>query len=355
LSREEFVEVTARTGGIQAQVMSAAELAIGARVNGITQPDVQAALWQERSIIKIWAMRATLHLITASDYPLYVAARSLSNNRPWARYFADNGVNTAQYKAYLAAAPEILGDEPLTRDQLARALAEHTRAPELQDMILTHNWGTPLKILAWRGDLCFGPSDGRNVTFVNPRKWIGGLQPVDPDEALQELARRYLRAYGPGTVEQFAQWWELRLIPARKLFQSLEEELEPVDVEGWKAFALRETLEPMLNSEQAGSVCLLPLFDAYVVGIGRGDDIQTLLSKPYQRLVYRTQGWISAVVLEDGYMKGTWKYETKRSLFTVRVNLFTPLTVPLRKGIEAEVERLAVFLNTKVDLKYTDQ
>ena len=57
--------------------MSAAELAIGARVDGLPPADVQAALWQERSLVKTWAMRGALHLIAASDLPLYVAARSL--------------------------------------------------------------------------------------------------------------------------------------------------------------------------------------------------------------------------------------------------------------------------------------
>src|SRR5919199_3024209 len=81
LKCQEYTEAVTRTGGIQAQVMSAAELALWARVDGLTPQDVRSALWQDRTLVKTWAMRGTLHLIAAGDFPLYVAARSLSETR----------------------------------------------------------------------------------------------------------------------------------------------------------------------------------------------------------------------------------------------------------------------------------
>src|SRR5258706_10640507 len=55
--RRDFLKAVRRTGGIQAQVMSAAELALWARVDGLTPEAVQAALWQKRTLVKTWAMR----------------------------------------------------------------------------------------------------------------------------------------------------------------------------------------------------------------------------------------------------------------------------------------------------------
>lgn len=352
LERQNFARAVTRTAGLQAQVMSAAEMALGARVEGLSPQDVQSALWQDHTLIKTWAMRATLHLLSASDLPLYVAARSVDEPLNWVGYFDYYGITASQYEAYLAAAPEILSSQPVTRQQLATALAERTGVPELRSLMISKSWGTPLKPLAWRGYLCFGPNDGRNVTFVNPRQWIDHWQPVEPYAALQEIARRYLRAYGPATVEEFAHWWGLRLTPARKLFRSLEDELEPVEVEGWPALALRETLEPMQNSELPGLVNLLPLFDAYVMGIGRGPDIEPLLPGPYQRLVYRPQGWISAVVLVDGFMQGVWEYKNRRSQTILTVHMFSPPTASIEQGIAAEAERLSAFLNAEVVVTY---
>ena len=352
LKRQDFLKAATLTGGIQAQVMSAAEMALGTRVDGLTPGHVQAALWRERTLVKTWAMRATLHLLSAHDLPLYVAARSLDEPINWVGYFEYYGMTEAQLETYLAAAPEILDSDPMTREQLAITLEEQTGIPELHDLMISKSWGTPLKPLAWRGYLCFGPNDGQNVTFVNPKKWLGEWQLIDSNEALQEIVRRYLRAFGPATVEEFTHWWGMRLTPARKLFKSMEDELETVDLEGRLTLALPETLDGMQNAASTGTVNLLPLFDAYVLGIGRGSDIEALLPLEYQRQVYRPQGWISAVVLVDGYIKGTWEYKRQRSQTTVKVSMFSSPTASIKQGIEAEIERLSAFWNTTVNLEF---
>jgi hypothetical protein len=241
----------------------------------------------------------------------------------------------------------------MTREQLAAALADHIGAPAVRSLIVSSGWGSPLKPLAFRGDLCFGPSQGQTVTFVRPSAWIGTWQPAEPQAALQEIARRYLWAYGPATPEDFARWWAGGgLIAAKKLFKSLADELEAVDVAGWRAFALRTTLEPMQRSGIANTVRLLALFDPYVLGIG--GDIEPLLAKVYKHKVYRPQGWISAVVLVDGYIKGVWEYTARRSQTIVKVQLFAAPTASVRRGIEAEAQRLRAFLNTDVVLEYAD-
>lgn len=351
--RKDWLEALTRTGGLQAQVMSAAELGLGARVDGLAPRDVRTALWQDRTLVKTWAMRATLHLIAARDLPLYAAARSNFETRNWQAYYTYYGVPPKLQETYLEVAPHVLSDQPLTREEFAAALGERTGSQELHKLIRTPGWGTALKPLAWRGDLCFGPSRGQNVTFVHPPKWIGAWQPLEPYPALQEVARRYLRAYGPGTPETFAGWWELRLVPARKLFRSLEEDLEAVDVEGWKAFVLKSTLEPMLDSRPAATVSLLPLFDAYSMGWGgRTGALEPMVSATHKALVYREAGWVSPVVLVDGRMEGVWEYAIKGSQTVVTLRMFSPPQPAVKKGLAAEAERLGEFLNTKIALEY---
>lgn len=358
LKRQDYIKAVERTGGIQAQVMSAAELAICTRVEGLTPGDVQAALWQDRTLVKTWAMRGTLHLLSAGDLPLYIAARSMHDDRNWLKYFTYYGITETQYEAFIAAVPQVLGSEPMTREQLANAVARHIGAPELDKLLVSSSWGSLWKPSAFRGDLCFGPNQGRNVTFVNPRQWTGlnvkqNRQPVEPRLALQEIARRYLRAYGPTTPNDFARWWDggARLVPARKLFQSIADELEEADVEGRPALALRTTLEPMRRLETMGIVRLLPLFDAYTLGLER--DLEQLLPKAYKSQVFRPQGWISAVVLIDGRMKGVWGYKIGRSQTVVKVQMFSSPAASIKEGIEAEAERLNAFLNTKIVLEFS--
>lgn len=352
LKKGEFVEAATRTGGIQAQVLSAAELALAARVRALNREDVQKALWQDHTLLKTWVMRGTLHLLPASELPLYIAARSRHDSRNWKGYFAYFGISPEKHEALLSAVPQVLGSEPMTREQLAAAIAEHTGAPELRDVILQSSWGSPLKQSAFRGDLAFGPSQGQNVTFVNPRAWIGHWPEIEPDEALREMVRRYLLAYGPATPQDFALWWwgGGGLSQAKKTFRSMAEELEEVDVEGWRGSALYTTVEPMQSAKTQNAVHLLPLFDAYTLGIGR--DIEPLLPKSLKLRVYRPQGWISAVVLVNGFIKGVWQHETRRAQTAVKVSMFLPSTASVRKGIETEAGRLGAFLNTEVVLSY---
>jgi len=353
ISGQQLLQAVGRVGGIQAQVMSAAELAIAARVDSISPSHVQSALWENRSLVKTWAMRTALHLITIEDFPIYVSARSLSDTRNWPFYFSYYGIDQATLPEYLAIAPEILSDHPITRQQFADSVAEHLDSPKLYELLTTKGWGTPLKPLAWRGDLCFGPNRGPNVTFVRPSAWIGPWQPIDPYAALQQVLRKYLRAFGPATLENFAQWWSARIRPTRKLFDSMADELEVVDVEGWKAWALRDTLEPMLNSTSQGIINLLPLFDALLMGLGCRQEIDPLISLAYQKHVFRPQRWISAVVLVDGQITGVWEYQIKPADFILKISLFTSLSALLREKIAAEAERLGRFLDKKVSLEFS--
>jgi hypothetical protein len=351
LNSRDGVEAVRRTGGIQAQVMSAAELALATRVEGLSVQEIRTALWQDHTLVKTWAMRGTLHLLSALELPLYVAARDWHLTPAWSNYFAEFGLTTpAQQESFLTAIPHVLKQGPMTRQQLADAVAEETGIAQVRDFILSESWGSPLKPLAYRGELCFGPGQGKTVTFMNPRGWIGNWQPIEPALALQEIARRYLQAYGPATPENFAFWWGCGKTPARKLFQSIEEDVEEVEVEGWRAVALRTTLPLIQSVEPVEVVRLLPLFDAYTIGVPR--DCEPLLAQAYKRQVFNLQGWTFAVVLVNGSIQGLWQYTLRRSQVIVKVRMFSTPTAAIRKGIEAEMERLSGFFNTKVSLEY---
>ena len=352
LSAGDVVEAVRRTAGIQAQVMSAAELALLARVEGLSAPEIRTALWPHHTLVKTWAMRATLHVLPTADLPLYTAALGFRQFRNWPAIFAYYGLSPAEQEALLSAVPQVLGHEPMRREQLATTLAKHTGIAHLRDAILSSSWGTPLRPSALRGDLCFGPNQGQNVTFVNPRAWIGEWTSIEPEQAIREIIRRYLRAYGPATPEDFAHWcWDGGgNREARRLFQSMNDELEEVDVEGWQAIALRSTLEPMQHLEPSETIHLLPLFDAYTLGTPRHRE--QLLAAAYKKLVFRPQGWVSAVVLLNGSIQGVWQQTARRSQTTVKVSLFCPPRASIHKGIEEAVERIGNFLGTKISVEY---
>jgi DNA glycosylase AlkZ-like len=132
-------DVAARVAGLHAQVMSSAELTLAARVEGLGPDDVGRALWEERSLVKTWAMRGTLHLLPAAEFPLWQAA--LSTRRgweagAWQRAFATR----EELERINQAVAGALDDRLLTREELAAEVARRTGSEQLGDK-LRESWG----------------------------------------------------------------------------------------------------------------------------------------------------------------------------------------------------------------------
>jgi hypothetical protein len=338
LPAERLADVVAAVGGIQAQVMSAAELALWARSKCLALGQVQESLWERRELVKTWCMRGTLHLLPAHEFGLWTAALSRRTQwrRPtWLRWF---GATLEEMEELIRTIDAKLDGNGMTREEVAALAPEHLREQ------LLRGWGSHLKPAAYQGVLAFGPNRGRNVTFVHPERWLGPVDRPDGDDALRELVRRYLRAYGPATHDDFGRWWGGEAVPARRILESLGDDILQVEAEGRTAWILADD-EPVLRSlDPPRSVHLLPNFDVYTLHYRPREAF--LPAGVYDR-VYRTAGWISPVVLYDGAVAGVWERK-KRDL---RVELFVRETKRLRAGIERGTKRLAEFLGEPVELQ----
>lgn len=339
----EALDVVRDVCGLHAQVMSSAELALWARVDDLAPGVVATALWSDRTLVKTWAMRGTLHLLRADELGLYVCAQGALPERfdkpSWLRAF---GVTRPQVDALLEAVPRALAGEPLTREQLSTAVAAQTGDPLLGEK-LRDGFGSFLKLSAFRGDVAFAPSEGRNVRFVHPARWFDGLAPGDPDAAMAEVVRRYLAAYGPATREQFQRWFGFAsAAQAGRRIAALGDEVVEVNVEGVTMWGLATDLDAIAAASPAGTVNLLPAFDQYVVGAPR--DVDAVLLPGHRPAVYRPQGWLSPVLLVDGAIVGTWKHERMGDSLAVTIAPFAKQPRAVRDAAEREAVRLAGFL-----------
>ncbi|MBA2276575.1 MAG: winged helix DNA-binding domain-containing protein [Chloroflexia bacterium] len=351
--RDAMLDVVTDLCGVHAQLMSSAELTLWARVEGIQPDDVQAALWSERSLVKTWAMRGTLHLLRSRDFPRWVAAQSHRPSRAgdaaWLRYFGMTGVDI---DAILAAIPAALSDGPLTRRELADAVGARTGNAELGDKV-RESWGAVLKPAAFQGALCFGPDRDRNVTFVAPERWLPAMPEVNADDAMPQVIRDYLAVYGPATRDDLARWFGLRSpAQAGRLLAGLGDELVTVDVEGTAHHARAADIAGLAAAEPSGAVRLVPAFDQYVVTAPRA--IDAVLPVEFRPRVYRPQGWLSPVLLVDGRMAGTWRHERKGNRLTVEITPFAPLPETIKHAAAEEAERLAAFLGGTLALSWSD-
>ena len=345
IGRAPVDSVVRRLGAVQAQVASSAELAIRIRRHGSRRGEVARALAGGR-LVKTWAMRGTLHLLTPGEGGAFLSlmAAGRSWERPsWQKYF---GMTPLQMERLRAIVREEIAVRPLTREELIEAVGSRRGFKSVAEG-LRSGWGTLLKPIAWQGDLVFGPSAGTRVTFTTPRaaspRWAGL---PEPDEAAPIAIRTYLGAYGPATVEAFSFWvaggWFSRA-RLRSWFAELGDALVEVEVDGEQAWVLAEHADDLSATPPTAAVRLLPGFDQYVLGPGTKDGHVTPLARRTD--VSRTAGWISPVVIVGGVVCGTWELEGS----DVRIAWFTEAGRVPRRAIGAEVESLSALLG--VDLR----
>jgi hypothetical protein len=333
--------VVRRLCGVQAQVASSAELAVRVRREASRPGEVGRALSQGR-LIKTWAMRGALHLLTPEEggafLSLMAAARTWE--RPsWQRYF---GMNTKVMDLLRRTVREALDGTVLTREELVAAVIRKRGLGHVGEE-LRSGWGTLLKPLAWQGDLCFGPSRGNRVTFMRPEdassRWAGV---PDPDEAAPAAIASYFGAYGPATIDAFGAWLSGGWFGKRQLrtwFGALGDRLAEVEVDGERAHVLTEDLDGLASARPTRAVRLLPGFDQYVMGPGTADG--HVVPTARRPAVSKQSGWISPVVVAGGVVCGTWEMDGERVL----VAWFSEAGRPPRNALNAEVSRLSLILD----------
>jgi hypothetical protein len=325
---------------LQAQDLAAATLGIGVRADGLRVTDVDRARNVERSIVRTWCLRGTLHLVAANDvhWLLELVRPGLAaTNRTRRRELGLSDDDTVRGVARLR---RFLANGPRTRAEIAADLAAHGVAARGQATI--H--------VIWRaaidGQVCCGPDqagDGES-TFVLLEDWAPvGFAPSDPVDA---LARRYRAAYGPATVEDFAAWSGLGrgLIGRAWTDAARDDDASPPRVVGQSVPGRASGGEPASPVDRR--VRLLPAFDAVWLAYR---DHAALLAPEFQKRVFPGGGVLRPIVFKDGHAVGTWtrRRRTTRRGVDVGVDLFE--RVP-QAELEAAVAELGRFLGTPASL-----
>lgn len=315
--------------GLQAQVPSTPALSLRARVKGFRLSDYDRMLVQERSLVRTWAMRGTVHTVPSallSRYTrIYTEGKELG---PWA-----------------ARALELLAAGPQTRNQLRqRAVAEWGITPERAAEIFGP-WGGVLSTLARFGYTVHMPTEGADVPVVLTEQWLGrGPEPASREELEDGLLADYLHGYGPATMQDFAYFLTRPLSFVRPIFARARGLVE-VRLEGSKLphFLLESDLPELLatTGEEKAPVRVLPRFDSLLLCLR---DRERILDPAFRTRVFRPAAVVEATVWVDGRVAGTWRMKrTTRELQVVYEPFRKGRSGGAPKAVEAEFKRLAAW------------
>jgi hypothetical protein len=316
-------------------VQASAELQLAARIDGITQQEIRDALWRDRTLVKAWTLRGTLHLHPADELALWFAARRAVSGEPGglAEWPDPNGVvhgavSADELRTIREAVWEALDGRTLLREELM---------DDVVSRVGTKHQARLLSGFAFFTDrLCQGPPQGSKVTFARPDQWIKGWKDVsDEDEALREVCRRYLHAYGPARPADFRSWF------GQADFAAIDR--QEVTVAGHRAFVLAGDTE---FPDPRPRVRLLPEYDVYVMG---SREREQLVPEPVRQQVakhgrgrYEGAAGVRFLVV-DGIAAGLWERKKTAKRIELTVRPAGKLTRAQRADLDDEVERIGAF------------
>lgn len=357
-SSRDLLSVAYDMTGAQAQLPSAAQISLWSRIRDLRLEHVEQSM-NKRALVKASCMRHTLFLVPSQYLAVFVrgSARRAEKEIRWAR---GKGVPDRVIDAAIDAALGAL-DEPLTRPEIAERVSQSLGV--LKQDVHGGGWGSRRKLAAVpvghltypvvdllhlagaRGVVCYGPYRGNEPTFIRADAWIPRWKDLSREEAEGMLLRKYLQAFGPATTADFALWAGVSLTEAREIWAREAREqagFATVTVEGWTATTLRENLNELANvSFERPLIRLLPYFDTFLLG---HRERQHLVDIEHQPKVFRSQGWISPVVLVDGRVTAVWKLTQEKNRLLVNVEKFGSMSRRTIAGIHDEAQDLGRFL-----------
>jgi hypothetical protein len=335
--------VAAAAVGLQAQDPGAARLGVRARTGAVDEEAVLDAVRVERSVVRTWLMRSTVHLVAAADVRwMTVLFGPMIEGRNRSRW-RQLGITDPVIETAVPHVRELLGGKNLTRHEITAELAA-------RGILVADDGQAPTHLLAAltaRGLTCRGLDLGRDATFALIEDWVGPADDVAaadsaPADLLAELARRYFRAFGPATAADFTAWSGLASGAA---IASIRDELTEVAFDGRRGWTLG-AVEPTPGFR------LLPMFDNYLIGYR---DRTAMLDPRLHDRVY-VGGIIKATVVCDGRVIGSWRLDRSRRAAVLRVTPFEPFTRRQLTELEREQADIERFTARPVglDIEPTD-
>jgi hypothetical protein len=284
--------------GLQDSMPRAALLSIHARVEG-TRPST----WEDPSLAQLWGPRYSAYVVAARDLPVFSLGRLPDATA--ARRRAED--LAARLRAHL-------GDARVPYGEAGRAIG-------VQPNALRYAAATGTVLIRWDG-------------ARQPTVWTVPRPELDPADARAELARRYVRVFGPATAPAFARWAGITPREGTTAFAAIQTALLPVRTPIGDAWILAADEPLFATGSRPTAIRLLPSGDAYFLLQGRDREL-IVPDRARRGALWTSRVWPGAV-LAGGEIVGTWR----RANAVVTVEPWGRMSSARRDAIEAEATSL---------------
>lgn len=326
-------EIIAWFGGIQAQDYPGAKWAIAERLKNCTDANIEST-FVEKKFVRTWAMRGTLHFVTASDIRWILellAPRIIARN---ARRYKELELDEETLKRSNEIIKNALQDgQRLNRRELVTVLQENG--------ISTEGQRTPymLQRASLDGLICQGGMHSNNNPIFISMDLLPKTKTLTRHYALAELAKRYFKSHGPATIQDFTWWSGLLTKDAKAGLEAVKSQLESETI-GDKTYWYSGSKLKHSSSR----FHLLPSFDEYLVGYkDRSASLEKIHSKNegIENIMYPT-------IALDGQIVGTWKRKFNKNEVIVELKPLIALNAAESNILDEAVHHFGEFLEMPV-------
>ena len=323
---------------VQSQDYPGAKWALGQRVAGVTDADIDGA-FDAGAVIRTHVLRPTWHFVAPADLRWLQALTSPRIHQVSGYQYRSDEIDGALAARAAAVFERELGDgRARTREELSAALGDAgiAAAGLRQTYLVMH--------AELEGIICSGPRRGKRQTYALVEERVPPAPHRSHEEALAELGRRYVEGHGPAQASDLAWWSGLTLKDARIALESATPPLGR-EVEGERTFFVDPVARPT-PSMPSPVVHLLPNYDELLIAFRDRTDAMDPMLPPPARVAAEI---LNHVIVRNGLGVGGWRRTDDGKRVRADLNQLVPLDEAERTALRAAVERLATFLGRPVE------
>ena len=341
-------------GSLQAQHPEWPPVALASRAADAQSADLAGAL-TDRTAVRSSLMRITIHVVAADDlWPMFAVMQPMRADQ-WRRILKRDPTDSDLGRRLTAAhqvAIDALREEPRSSLELDRLLSA---AVGLDEPAATRPaWRRPESQLvvrtAWRHFAAFVPlvhvpHDGEGYgrsKYALATDWLGVEPPqIDDVEARVHVARRYLAAFGPATVQDLAAYvgrgkggigvW-------REAIAGLGDEV--VELRGEDGQALLDLADaPRPTETTPAPPRLLARWDSLLLSHATRER-ERVIAERHRTRVFSKNADVLPTLLVDGFVAGTWQLDRTDGAAAITLQPFAKPSRDDATALEAEADRL---------------
>jgi Winged helix DNA-binding domain len=329
------VDAVERLGGLQGQWAPSPYVALWSRVAGFERDQLTSRI-DRGQIVKATLMRATLHLVSAAEYPAYSLATMAGRFGAWR---PPGGPELADLDTMHKKVMSFAAKTPRTRAEIQKFSASHLPPAAAKNERL-RNWFTWAAVAT--SGLVWEPAgahfDHRQAArHVAPPAKL--RKAPKPDAAYDLVVRRHLGAFGPASIADIATWSSIRVPNIRAALARMNDLRHFTDGSGRDLIDLARAPRP--PADTTAPARFLARFDAAILGHAASERTRILPEAFRKQVIFSAEVWQTYLV--DGFVAGRWTIAVSPKEAVVELKPFKRLAKPDRAALTEEGEKLVRF------------